>query len=96
MAIAKAKYCAQNQFNNELKLFKEILCYTIGSEIEILDSTNKNQIGINGLIVFETKNSIEVLIFKDNKQISLIKSTLKKIKINELVINFDNFFTGFC
>jgi len=41
----------------------------IGLDVEILESTNKNQIGIKGLVVDETKNLISIETSKGIKRV---------------------------
>ncbi len=52
----------------------------IGTEIEVVESKNKNQIGLKGVIVYESYNLVFLEIAKDN-----IKRLLKE----GLVIRFD-------
>ena len=58
---------------------KQITKYEfIGSYAEIVDSTNKSNIGIKGKIIDETKNTI--LIEQKNKQKRLFKKNIILIK----------------
>ena len=57
----------------------------IGREIQILDSTNKNQIGIKGVLVYESSN----MFFLDNN-IKLLKSSIIfKVKIQDKELKVD-------
>lgn len=85
----------QNKLNskNSLIKMKEILSFLIGSRVEILDSTNSVQNFINGLVVDETKHTFNVM--QNNEQIiTLIKSSINKIKVNEIVFDFMDFIYG--
>lgn len=61
----------------------------IGLEVEIADSTNKFQVGLKGLVVDETKNTLAIETEKGMKKIQKKGSTLifkisseKKVKVN--------------
>jgi ribonuclease P protein subunit POP4 len=61
----------------------------IGLEVEIADSTNKFQVGVKGLVVDETKNTLAIETEKGMKKIQkkgsvfIFKiSSEKKVKVN--------------
>jgi ribonuclease P protein subunit POP4 len=61
----------------------------IGLEVEIADSTNKFQVGVKGLVVDETKNTLTIETEKGMKKIQKKGSTFifkisseKKVKVN--------------
>lgn len=85
----------QKQLNskNSLIKMKEILSSLIGSRVEILDSTNSVQNFINGFVVDETKYTFNVMQ-NNEKIITLIKSSINKIKVNEIIFDFTDFIYG--
>jgi len=79
--------------NKQIEL--DIICESLtGNEIEIIDSDNKNQIGIKGLLVFESANLFYIKVDSSIKKI-LKKGTLfifeakeGKYKVNgDLLLN---------
>jgi len=61
----------------------------IGLEVEVADSTNKFQVGVKGLVVDETKNTLIIEAEKGMKKIQKKGSTFifkisneKKVKVN--------------
>lgn len=61
------------------KVSKENL---IGCKIEVLESSNKKNIGLNGIVVKETKNTIDIVSKGEKKR--LIKSNIKIELINNI------------
>lgn len=61
----------------------DILCKSlIGKEITIVESSNKNQIGISGILIYETNKLFYV-------EISNRTSNVKKILKNDVVLKFN-------
>jgi len=60
----------------------------IGLEVEIADSTNKFQVGVKGLVVDETKNTLIIETEKGIKKIQkkgstfIFKISNEKVKVN--------------
>jgi len=73
----------------------DILCESlVGKEIEIIDSDNKNQIGIRGMLVFESANLFYIKVDSSVKKILkkgtifIFKSEEGKYKVNgDLLLN---------
>ena len=57
-----------------------ILISLIGTKIEIINSNNKNEIGIIGVIIFETSNFLHI---------NITGKIIKKINKNNLIIEFN-------
>ncbi|MBU0472016.1 MAG: ribonuclease P protein subunit [Nanoarchaeota archaeon] len=57
----------------------------IGSDIEIIESTNKTLIGLKGKVIDETKNTISIKT-KNNETKKLLKNVLK-FKIGQKIID---------
>lgn len=84
----------QNNLKSKQQLvkIKEKLSCLIGSEIEILDSTNNKQTFINGLVVDETKSTI--ILSMDDKTKKIMKSSIIKMRISDDEIDFSDFAYG--
>lgn len=55
----------------ELSFFQEL----IGKKIEVVNSTNKQLIGLSGLVVDETKSTLTILV-DEKRQVLLLKAVV--------------------
>ena len=70
----------QNNSSFKKKVESDVLYKSlIGKEIEIADSSNKNLVGIKGILVYESSNMFYIDVFDE------VKKVLKK----EVVISFN-------
>jgi ribonuclease P protein subunit POP4 len=60
----------------------------IGLNVEVIDSSNKSQIGTKGMVVNETKNTLVIKTRKDEKRIQkkgsvlMFKLSKHKVRVN--------------
>ncbi|MFH1212368.1 MAG: ribonuclease P protein subunit [Candidatus Woesearchaeota archaeon] len=79
-----ARLCARNNQSciNQADAHKNSLKTKdfIGSEIEIEESKNKTIRGLKGIVLWETKNTLEMI--KKEKIVKLLKNSIQKLKVN--------------
>ena len=58
----------------------------IGKKISVVESSNKSLVGIEGIVIDETKNTIRI---RDKKNIgkTLVKSQIKTLKADDRIVD---------
>ena len=63
-------------------MFQDLL---LGKKVNVMSSTNSSLVGLNGLIVCESQNTIRVLTEK--KETKLLLKSICTLKINDKVVS---------
>ena len=84
-----------NNSNNDDTILNKILKADLhGAILKVINSTNKNNIGINGIVIFESKRTFNLLNKKNEIKTILKNGSVFEIEINngiKILIYGDNF-----
>ena len=84
-----------NNSNNDDTILNKMLKADLhGAILTVINSTNKNNIGINGIVIFESKRTFNLLNKKNEIKTILKNGSVFEIEINngiKILIYGDNF-----
>jgi len=84
-----------NNSNNDDTILNKMLKADLhGAILKVINSTNKNNIGINGIVIFESKRTFNILNQKNEIKTILKNGSVFEVEINngiKIIIYGDNF-----